>query len=74
MHSRSESAEVCAIGGICTHLGDRSPRVSGKGTKCSWHGSQFDLCSGKVVRGPARVPMQRFETRVRDGWLEVRLV
>ena len=39
---------------------------------CPWHGSQFDLCSGKVVRGPASTPERRFEARLRDGWVEVR--
>jgi len=74
--SRSESGEVCAIGGTCTHLGGPLAEGEREGdvVTCSWHGSQFDLCSGKVVRGPARVPAQRFETRVRDGWIEVRPV
>jgi len=72
--SRSESGEVCAIGGICTHLGGSLAEGAREGdvVTCSWHGSQFDLCSGRVVRGPARVPVQRFEARVRDGWIEVR--
>jgi nitrite reductase/ring-hydroxylating ferredoxin subunit len=74
--NRSESGEVCAIGGICTHRGGSLAEGEREGdvVTCSWHGSQFDLCSGKVVRGPARVPVQRFEARVRDGWIEVRPV
>ena len=74
--SRSESGEVCAIGGICTHRGGSLAEGEREGdvVTCSWHGSQFDLCSGKVVRGPAREPVQRFEARVHDGWIEVRPV
>ena len=38
---------------------------------CPWHGSRFDLCSEAVVRELASVPQQRFEVRVRDGWVEI---
>ena len=38
---------------------------------CPWRGSRFDLCSGAVVRELASVPQQRFEVRVRDGWVEI---
>lgn len=39
---------------------------------CPWHGSQFDLCSGEVLHGPAREPQARFEARMREGQVEVR--
>jgi nitrite reductase/ring-hydroxylating ferredoxin subunit len=58
----------------CTHRGgplnegDRDGDV----VTCPWHGSQFDLCSGEVLRGPAREPQQRFEVRAREGKIEVR--
>ena len=72
--SRSKSGEVCAIADTCTHMG--APLVAGDRegdvVTCPWHGSQFDLRSGEVLRGPASTPQQRFEARVRDGWVEVR--
>jgi nitrite reductase/ring-hydroxylating ferredoxin subunit len=72
--SHSESGEVCAIADMCTHMG--APLVEGERegsvVTCPWHGSQFDLCSGKVLRGPASTPQRRFEVRVRNGWVEVR--
>jgi nitrite reductase/ring-hydroxylating ferredoxin subunit len=74
--SRSESGEVCAISNICTHMGgplDEGWR-DGNVVVCPWHGSRFDLCSGEVLRGPAREPQQRFEARVRDGKVEIRPV
>lgn len=40
---------------------------------CPWHGSTFRLADGAVVHGPATAPMPRFETRVVDGDVEVRL-
>jgi nitrite reductase/ring-hydroxylating ferredoxin subunit len=72
--SRSQSGEVCAIADICTHRGGplhEGERVEGVVT-CPWHGSRFDLCSGEVLRGPAREPQQRFEARVHEGQVEVR--
>jgi nitrite reductase/ring-hydroxylating ferredoxin subunit len=72
--SRSESGEVCVIAETCTHMG--APLAGGERegdvVTCPWHGSQFDLCSGKVLRGPASMPQQRFEAHVRDGWVMVR--
>jgi nitrite reductase/ring-hydroxylating ferredoxin subunit len=38
---------------------------------CRCHGSQFDVSSGLVLRGPAREPVKTHETRVEDGKLEI---
>jgi nitrite reductase/ring-hydroxylating ferredoxin subunit len=72
--SRSEGGETCAIANTCTHRGGPLNEGDRDGdlVTCPWHGSQFDLCSGEVLRGPARVPQQRLETRVRVGKIEVR--
>ncbi|MDQ1705188.1 MAG: hypothetical protein QOF18_1554 [Frankiaceae bacterium] len=40
---------------------------------CPWHGSTFRLADGAVVHGPTTSPQLRFETRVVNGALEVRL-
>ena len=70
--SRSEGGKVCAIANTCTHMGGplNEGEREGNVVTCSWHGSEFDLCSGEVLRGPAREPEQRFETRVREGKIE----
>ena len=73
--SRSEDGDVCAVPNACTHLGgplDEGER-DGNVVACPWHGSRFDLCSGEVLRGPAREPQRRFEARLREGKVEVRL-
>jgi nitrite reductase/ring-hydroxylating ferredoxin subunit/uncharacterized membrane protein len=40
--------------------------------QCPLHGSRFALRDGSVQRGPAAYPQPAFETRVRDGRVEVR--
>jgi nitrite reductase/ring-hydroxylating ferredoxin subunit len=72
--SRSHAGEVCAIAATCNHFsgpleaGDRQ----GDTVVCPLHNSRFDLCSGKVIDGPAVFPQSRYETRVRDGNIEVK--
>jgi nitrite reductase/ring-hydroxylating ferredoxin subunit len=39
---------------------------------CPWHESRFELCSGEVIDGPAVFPQPRYETRIRDGKIEVK--
>ena len=41
---------------------------------CPWHGSIFRFADGAVVRGPARSPQPRYETRVSGDRIEVRVV
>ena len=72
--SRSSGGEVCAIAATCNHFsgplqeGDRE----GDTVVCPWHKSRFDLCTGEVIDGPAVFPQSRYETRVRDGSIEIR--
>jgi len=72
--SRSSSGEVCAISSICGHFGgplDEGDR-EGDTVVCPLHQSRFDLCSGEAIDGPAVFPQPRYETRVRDGRIEVK--
>ena len=72
--SRSSSGEVCAISSVCGHFGgplDEGER-EGDTVVCPWHRSRFDLCSGEAIDGPAVFPQPRYETRVRDGRIEVK--
>lgn len=73
--SRSQDGGVCAIANACTHMGgplDEGER-DGNVVTCPWHGSRFDLCSGEVLHGPAREPQRRFEARLREGKVAVRV-
>ena len=75
--SRSgEDGRVCAIAATCNHMGGPLEQGDREGDTvvCPWHKSRFDLCSGKVLNGPAVFPQSGYETRVRDGKIEVRAV
>jgi nitrite reductase/ring-hydroxylating ferredoxin subunit len=66
--------EVCAASAVCPHAGgplDELPLEEGQ-LHCPWHGSRFDLRSGRVTTGPAVVANSVFETRAREGMVEVR--
>lgn len=66
--------EVCALAETCTHLGGplSEGKLEGDVVQCPWHGSRFNVRDGSVVNGPATFPEPRFESRVRDGQIEVR--
>jgi nitrite reductase/ring-hydroxylating ferredoxin subunit len=58
----------------CTHRGGplHEGDVEGQSIVCPWHGSTFDLRTGRVVRGPASVGQPAYESRVQDGRLQIR--
>jgi len=68
--------EVCALAHTCSHLGGplSEGKLEGDVVQCPWHGSRFNVRDGSVVDGPATLPQPRFETRVREGQIEVRSI
>lgn len=66
--------ELCAAGAVCSHAGGplgENPLQDGQ-LSCPWHGSHFEMRTGKVVHGPATSDNPVFETRVVEGKVEVR--
>jgi nitrite reductase/ring-hydroxylating ferredoxin subunit/uncharacterized membrane protein len=65
---------VYALGATCTH--DAGPldegELQGDAVQCPWHGSRFNVKTGRVLTGPATVAEPRYDVRVRDGYVEVR--
>ena len=55
-----------AIANACTHRGGPlgEGRLDGTTVTCPWHGSQFDVTSGQVRRGPAQQPVASYPVRV----------
>jgi len=79
---RKTKVAVAKVGGTfyafndaCTHLqcslaeGDLEEAT----VICPCHGSEFDVRSGEVLRGPAREPVETYETRLEGGGLEIKL-
>ncbi len=63
-----------AFGDTCTHMqcslaeGDLEETT----VICPCHGSEFDVTSGEVLRGPAREPVDSYEARVEGSNLELK--
>jgi len=57
-----------AIGNVCTHLGGplAQGKLEGYEVECPWHGSRFDIRTGKVVRPPAMRSEPTYEIKVED--------
>jgi nitrite reductase/ring-hydroxylating ferredoxin subunit/uncharacterized membrane protein len=73
--SRSrEDGRVCAIAATCNHFSGPLEQGEREGDTvvCPWHYSRFDLRTGQVIDGPAVFPQSGYETRVRDGKIEVK--
>lgn len=69
-----EDGQIYALANTCSHAGgplDEGELADGC-VICPWHGSTFRLSDGSIVRGPASVPQPAYQTRVRDGKIEVR--
>lgn len=64
-----------AFGDTCTHLhcslaeGDLDATV----VTCPCHGSQFDVTTGEVLRGPAQEPVRSYAVRVENDALQVQI-
>jgi nitrite reductase/ring-hydroxylating ferredoxin subunit len=63
-----------AIGAECTHVGGplEQGQIIGEEVQCPWHGSHFDLKTGEVKRGPARLPEPKYEVRVEGSEVKLR--
>jgi nitrite reductase/ring-hydroxylating ferredoxin subunit len=57
-----------AIGNVCTHLGGplAQGKLEGYEVQCPWHGSRFDIRTGKVVRPPAMRPEPTYEIKIEN--------
>jgi nitrite reductase/ring-hydroxylating ferredoxin subunit/uncharacterized membrane protein len=69
-----EEGRLLALAARCTHAGGPldEGEVKHGAVTCPWHGSRFQLADGCIQRGPASLPQPVFQTRVREGRVEVR--
>ncbi|HKS50931.1 MAG TPA: Rieske 2Fe-2S domain-containing protein [Pseudonocardiaceae bacterium] len=69
-----DDGQIHALANTCSHAGgplDEGELADGC-VICPWHASTFRLTDGHIVRGPASIPQPAYQTRVRDGKIEVR--
>jgi len=67
------AGSFCAAQDKCTHKqGPLSKgKLDGSTVTCPWHGSQFNVCTGAVLRGPAIDPLKTYRVVVEaksGGW------
>jgi nitrite reductase/ring-hydroxylating ferredoxin subunit/uncharacterized membrane protein len=66
--------KIFAVQEFCTHrCGPLSEGCIRNGqVQCPWHNSRFDLASGTVLHGPAKIDLKTFAVRVEGGMIHVR--
>jgi nitrite reductase/ring-hydroxylating ferredoxin subunit/uncharacterized membrane protein len=66
--------QICALAERCAHQG--GPLSEGElkdGTlTCPWHASTYRVTDGGLIHGPSTYDQPCYETRVRDGFIEVK--
>jgi nitrite reductase/ring-hydroxylating ferredoxin subunit len=67
--------QLFAFQEFCTHrFGPLSEGSFHNGeVQCPWHGSCFDVRTGKVTRGPAKVNLKTYRVLVTDGTIHIDL-
>ena len=63
-----------AFGDTCTHMACSLAEGDLEETTviCPCHSSEFDVTNGAVLQGPAREPVEIYETQVEGGNLEIK--
>jgi nitrite reductase/ring-hydroxylating ferredoxin subunit len=60
------AGNLCATQAKCTHKQGplKEGALDGSTVTCPWHGSQFNVCTGAVLRGPAVEPLRTYRVTV----------
>jgi 3-phenylpropionate/trans-cinnamate dioxygenase ferredoxin component len=70
------AGRLYAFDDLCTCAAEPCPLsgglLTGTTLMCQCHGSQFDLTTGAVLRGPATTPLNGYFVREVDGEIQVR--
>ena len=64
-----------AMDSVCPHA--HAPLedgvLEGKTLKCPWHGSTFDLETGRCTSGPAMVDQHVYNLKIEDGVIQIEM-
>jgi nitrite reductase (NADH) small subunit len=62
-----------ALDNTCTHRGGplSEGKIEGQAVICPWHGSKFDLQTGKVLGGPATLPVTAYPVVVEGDRVKI---
>ena len=60
------AGSFCATQAKCTHRQGplNEGKLDGSTVTCPWHGTQFNVCTGAVLRGPATQPLKTYRVVV----------
>ena len=63
------AGSFCATQAKCTHRGGplSEGKLDGSTVTCPWHGAQFNVCAGAVLRGPATESVKTYSVIVEGG-------
>jgi nitrite reductase/ring-hydroxylating ferredoxin subunit/uncharacterized membrane protein len=69
-----QHGEVCALAHSCAHMGGplSEGTLNDGSVVCPWHGSEFALDDGRVMKGPSTHPQPCFAVREREGRIALR--
>lgn len=67
--------EFFAYKNQCSHmeLELNDAEIEGETLTCPWHGAQFNIRTGDVVRLPASGPLEKYEVKIQDGKIFVKI-
>ena len=71
----SLNGEFYCLAARCTHAGAplEEGKLIGDVLICPWHGSNFRVTDGAVLKGPAEKPLKVFPNTIKDDYLLVEL-
>ena len=66
---------IYAVTDNCTHISGplNEGELDGEVLTCPWHGAQYNVRTGKVLRGPARQDIATYAVKIEDNAVFVSL-
>lgn len=60
------NGDICAFTDNCTHISGplSDGELDGEVLTCPWHSAQFNVRTGKVLRGPARQDIMTYPVKI----------